>query len=65
MQNPPVDILPGTSEAFGGHKESYAATGCSGLFLHLALYLGLKKGPFFRNTVMENRRYRGATTTAV
>ena len=30
VQNPPVDILPGTSEAFGGHKESYTPTGCAG-----------------------------------
>ena len=30
VQNPPTDILPGTSEAFGGHKESYTPTGCAG-----------------------------------
>lgn len=30
IQNPPTDILPGTSEAFGGHKESYTPTGCAG-----------------------------------
>ena len=40
VQNPPTDILPGTSEAFGGHKESYAATGCSGMELAEKQYLG-------------------------